>query len=116
MDQSLVHTFSRGNSYGRMIESSSKVSPCTGIGPWLALPSDYFHDYGNSERAKGAEKASCGESVVQNLIWTVHFFSGLYSLAVESGVGDSKLQFYCDQWLIEGGMGVLGPVACVHCV
>ena len=37
MDPSLVHTFSWGNSYGP--ESSSKVSPCTGIGPWMAFPS-----------------------------------------------------------------------------
>ena len=29
-------------------ESSSKVSPCTGIGPWMALPSGNF--YGNSLR------------------------------------------------------------------
>ena len=50
----LVHTFSWGNSYGPIIgpylflgkfvwtngpESSSKVSPYTGIGPWMALPS-----------------------------------------------------------------------------
>ena len=52
MDQSLVHTFSWGNSYGPIIgpylflgkfvwtnglESFSKVSPYTGIGPWMAL-------------------------------------------------------------------------------
>ena len=50
----LVHTFSWGNSYGPIIgpylflgkfvwtngpESFSKVSPYTGIGPWMALPS-----------------------------------------------------------------------------
>ena len=50
----LVHTFSWGNSYGPIIgpylflgkfvwtngaESSSKVSPYTDIGPWMALPS-----------------------------------------------------------------------------
>ena len=41
--------------------------------------------------------------------------SGLYSLeALESRVGDSKLQCHLHQWLIDGGMGVLGPVACVH--
>ena len=68
--------------------------------PFLLLP----------ERAKGAEKASCGESVVL-------FFSAVYSLqALESGVGDSNLQFHLDQWLIDGGIGVLGPVACVHSV
>ena len=41
MDQSLVHTFSWGNSYGPWTnapESSSKVSPYTGIGPWMAIP------------------------------------------------------------------------------
>ena len=41
MDQSLVHTFSWGNSYG--LESSSKVPPYAGIGPWMALPSVFFH-------------------------------------------------------------------------
>ena len=50
----LVHTNFGGNSYGPIIgpylflgksvwtngpESSSKVSPYTGIGPWMALPS-----------------------------------------------------------------------------
>ena len=49
----LIHTNFKGNSYGPIIgpylllgkfvwtngpESSSKVSPCTGIGPWMALP------------------------------------------------------------------------------
>ena len=44
-------------------------------------------------------------------------FSALYSLqALEPKVGDSKLQCHLDQWLIDGGMGVLGPVACVHCL
>ena len=48
---------------------------------------------------------------------SVFFFSAIYSLqAVESGVGNSKLQFHCDQCLIEGGMGGLGPVACVQYV
>ena len=41
MDQSLVLTFSWGNSYGPMVlKVFSKVSPYTGIGPWMALPSD----------------------------------------------------------------------------
>ena len=40
MDQSLVHTFSWGNSYGPIgPESSSRVSPYTSIGPWMAPPS-----------------------------------------------------------------------------
>ena len=40
MDQSLVHAFSWGNSYGPMVlKVFSKVSPYTGIGPWMALPS-----------------------------------------------------------------------------
>ena len=41
MDQSLVHTFSWGHSYGPMVLKflNSKVSPYTGIGPWMALPS-----------------------------------------------------------------------------
>ena len=70
-----------------------------------------------SERAKGAEKASCGECVVQSLILNSPLFSALYSLqALESGVGDIKLQLHLDHWLLDGGMGVLGPVACVHCV
>ena len=44
-------------------------------------------------------------------------FSALYSLeALESRVGDQKLQCHLDQWLIDGGMGVLEPVACVHCL
>ena len=41
MDQSLVHM----NFLGKFVltngpESSSRVSPCTGIGPWMALPSN----------------------------------------------------------------------------
>ena len=45
------------------------------------------------------------------------FFSALYSLqTLESGVGDQNLQFHLDRWLIDSGMGVLGPFACVHCV
>ena len=44
-------------------------------------------------------------------------FSGLYSLeALESRVGDENLQCHLHQWLIDGGMGVLAPVACVHCL
>ena len=40
MDQSLVHTFSWGEFvWTNGPESSSKVSPYTGIGPWMALPS-----------------------------------------------------------------------------
>ena len=38
----MVHTNFGGNSYGPMLESSSKVSPYTGIGPWMALPSCSF--------------------------------------------------------------------------
>ena len=42
MDQSLVHTFSWGSSYGTMVlEVLQKVSPYTGIGPWMALPSNF---------------------------------------------------------------------------
>ena len=41
MDQSLVHTFSPGKFvWTNDPESSSKVSPYTGIGPWMALPSN----------------------------------------------------------------------------
>ena len=40
MDQSLVHTFFLGKFvWTNGPESSSKVSPYTGIGPWMALPS-----------------------------------------------------------------------------
>ena len=40
MDQSLVHTFSWGNSYGPMVlEVLQKFPPHTGIGPWMAFPS-----------------------------------------------------------------------------
>ena len=43
MDQSFVHTFSWGNSYGPMVlKVLLKVSPYTGIGPWMALPSYYI--------------------------------------------------------------------------
>ena len=39
MDQSLVHTFFLGKFvWTNGPESSSKVSPYTGIGPWMALP------------------------------------------------------------------------------
>ena len=39
MDQSLVHTFSWGNSYGPMVlKVLLKFPPYTGIGPWMALP------------------------------------------------------------------------------
>ena len=40
MDQSLVHTFSWGNSYGPMVlKVLLKLPPHTGTGPWMALPS-----------------------------------------------------------------------------
>ena len=57
-----------------------------------------------SERAKGAGKASCGESVVQMLILDSPFCSLPSLQALESKVGDSKLQCHLDQWLIDGGM------------
>ena len=39
MDQSLVHTFSWGNSYGPMVlKVLQKFPPYTGIGPWMAPP------------------------------------------------------------------------------
>ena len=41
MDQSLVHTFSGKFVWTNGLESSSKVSPYTGIGPWMALPSNF---------------------------------------------------------------------------
>ena len=41
MDQSLVHTFSWGHFvWTNGPESSSKVSPYSGIGPWMSLPSE----------------------------------------------------------------------------
>ena len=40
MDQSLVHTFTWGNSYGPMVlKLLLKFPPYNGIGPWMALPS-----------------------------------------------------------------------------
>ena len=43
--------------------------------------------------------------------------SDLYSLhALESRVGGENGQCVFDQCLIDGGMAVLGPVACVHCL
>ena len=40
MDQSLVHTFFLGKFvWANGPECSSKVSPYTGIGPWMAFPS-----------------------------------------------------------------------------
>ena len=47
---------------------------------------------------------------------SISFSAVYYSLqALEPRAGDSILQCHFDQWLIDGGMGVLGPVACVHC-
>ena len=43
MDQSLVHTYSCKFIWTNGPESSSKVSPYTGIGPWMALPSKEPH-------------------------------------------------------------------------
>ena len=43
-------------------------------------------------------------------------FSALHPLqALASRVGDLKLQCHLDQCLIDGGMGVLGPVSSVRC-
>ena len=43
MDQSLVHTLFLGKFvWTNGPESSSKISPYTGIGPWMALPSEFI--------------------------------------------------------------------------
>ena len=61
MDQSLVHTFSLGKfawTNGR--ESSSKVSPYTGICPWMAFPRYFL----SSLRARMAKRLICTNSGV----------------------------------------------------
>ena len=82
----LVHTNFGGNSYGPIIgpylflgkfvwtngpESSSKVSPYTGIGPWMALPSywpvlqtgfGHHHAIGNDYHLNISRSIQCNRS------------------------------------------------------
>ena len=106
VDQSLVHAFSWGNSYGSMVRSS-KVCPYTDIGPWMALPSSWSLQEENLKKTLGLWWMAAAVTPLANL--------GL----VSAGLGEVPFQQMaarCNPTSLAAVCGDAQQQACTHTI